>query len=140
MCDTISKTLQPVSMNPGRCNFLLSLMKKNDWRANEQLLLRLITIRHIGLLLSAISFGFQVGEKYILGIIQCPIIIISETRQLVRKLTFCFILVNIFTKNMEPMESCAKIIVQKFSFREISAYSTKEHVLAIHGAGLNAPI
>lgn len=57
----------------------------------EQLLLRQITIRHIGLLLSAISFGFQVGEKYILGTIQCPIII-SETCQLARKLTFLFYL------------------------------------------------
>lgn len=64
----------------------------------EQLLLRQIIIRHIGLLLSAISFRFQVGEKYILGTIQCPIIIISETHQLVRNLTFCFILLNIFTK------------------------------------------
>lgn len=100
----------------------------------EQLLLRQITIRHIGLLLSAISFRFQVGEKYILGTIQCPIIIISETHQLVRNLTFCFILLNIFTKNMGPVESCAKRFVQKFSSGEISAYSTKEHVLAIHGA------
>lgn len=58
----------------------------------EQLLLKQITIRHIGLLLSAISFGFQVGEKYILGTIQCPIIIISETCQLARKLTFLFYL------------------------------------------------
>lgn len=74
----------------------------------EQLLLTQITIRHIGLLLSAISFGFQVGEKHILGTIQCPLIIISETHQLVRKLTFCFILLNIFTKNMEPMEGCDK--------------------------------
>lgn len=77
----------------------------------EQLLLTQITIRHIGLLLSAISFGFQVGEKYILGTIQCPFIIISETHQLVRKLTFCFILLNIFTKkNREPVERCDKTL------------------------------
>lgn len=30
---------------------------------------------HIGFLLSAISFGFQGGEKYILGIIHCTILI-----------------------------------------------------------------
>lgn len=79
----------------------------------EYLLLTQITIRHIGLLLSAISFGFQVGEKYILGTIQCPFIIISETHQLVRKLTFCFILLNIFTKkNREPVEGCDKVCLK----------------------------
>lgn len=64
----------------------------------EQLLLRQLTMRHIGFLLSAISFGFQAGEKYILGTTQCPILIISETRQLVKKLTICYILLTIFTE------------------------------------------
>lgn len=97
ICDIINKTLQHVSMNPAMCNFLRSVIKEIIGGQMEQLLLRQLTMRHIGLL-SAISFAFQVGEKYILGIIQCPILIIPETCHLVRELTICFILLNIFTK------------------------------------------
>lgn len=98
ICDIISKTLQHVSMNPAMCNFLQSVIKEIIGGQMEQLLLRQLTMRHIGFLLSVISFGFQVGEKYICAIIQCPILIIPETCQLVRKLTICFILLDIATK------------------------------------------
>jgi len=79
----------------------------------EQLLLRQLTMRHIGFLLSAISLGFQTGEKYILGIIQCPILIIPETCQLVRKLTIWFILLNIFTKIQSLWKAAPKDLFKR---------------------------
>lgn len=106
-------------MNPAMCNFLQSVIKEMIGGQMKQLLLRQLTMRHIGFLLSAISFGFQVGEKYILRTIQCPILIIPETCQLVRKLTICFILLNIFTKIQglwkDISKDLSKMSVQKKS-------------------------
>lgn len=55
------------------CNFLQSVIKEMIGGQMEQLLLRQLTMRHTGFLLSAINFGFQAGEKYILGIFHCLI-------------------------------------------------------------------
>lgn len=85
-------------MEPAMCNFLQNVIKEMIGGQMEQLLLRQLTMRHTGFLLSAINFGFQVGEKYILGIFHCLIWITPKTWQLLRKLTICFILCNIFKK------------------------------------------
>lgn len=45
------------------CNFLQNVIKEMIGGQMEQLLLRQLTMRHTGFLLSAISFCFQVGEK-----------------------------------------------------------------------------
>lgn len=126
ICDIINKTLQHVSMNPAMCNFLQSVIKEMIGGQMEQLLLRQLTMRHIGFLLSAISFGFQVGEKYILGIIQCPILIISETCQLVRKLTICFILLNIFMEIWSLWKSTPKELL-KNSAQKKSLHIPQRH-------------
>lgn len=50
-------------MEPAMCNFLQNVIKEMIGGQMEQLLLRQLTMRHTGFLLSAISFCFQVGEK-----------------------------------------------------------------------------
>lgn len=111
ICDIISKTLQHVSMNPAMCNFLRSVIKEIIGGQMEQLLLRQLTMRHIGFLLSVISFGFQVGEKYICAIIQCPIFNNSWNMPVTEKVDYLFYFTWYCHKNMEPVESYSKRFV-----------------------------
>lgn len=105
----------------------------------EQLLLRQLTMRHVGFLLSATSFGFQVGEKYILGIIQYVILIIPETCQLVRKLTVLFYL--IFSQNYGARGKLLQKICLKGQLRRNLCILHKgAETLPIHGAGVNVLI
>lgn len=72
------------------CNFLQSVIKEMIGGQMEQLLLRQLTMRHIGFLLSAISFGFQVGEKTYFRILSLCYLNNSQNMPVTEKVEYLF--------------------------------------------------
>lgn len=122
------------------CNFLQSVIKEMIGGQMEQLLLRQLTMRYIGFLLSAISFGFQVGEKTHFRILSLCYLSNSQNMPVTEKVEYLFyftLFYFIFTKICCLWKATPKDFLKG---RNLCILHKGIETLVMHGDGVNGPI